>query len=167
MSLDRRRIPPELYSRYGIKPRKKLWFALPVIGLVLVAGFFVSLGSRLVGQGSLNLVEWNETSPTTVEIIWNINRPDNAEVWCVARVQDAERFDVGFAAFRLSATAGLTTYRITLNTLGDNFAVPTPTCSPNGWEELAPAHFRPGLLPPAQTPPLAASWQPLGAALNE
>lgn len=167
MSLDRRRIPAELHSRYGIKPRSKFWLALPLVSAILVVGFFVALGNRLVGQGTLSLVEWQEVNPNQVEIIWNINRPDNAEVWCIARVQDAERFDVGFATFRLAETSGTTTYRITVNTLGDNFAVPTPSCSPNGWEDLAPAHFRPGVFPPAQTAPLAASWQPAGPALDE
>lgn len=167
MSLDRRRIPAELHARYGIKPRNKFWLVLPIVSTLLIIAFFTVLGNRLIGQGTLSLIEWQEISPTEVEIIWNINRPDNAEVWCVARVQDAERFDVGFATFRLAATAGTTTYRIKLNTLGENFAVPSPTCSPNGWEDLAPAHFRPGLLPPAQTSPLAASWQPVSLALDE
>ena len=167
MGIDRKRVPPHLHDRYNIKPRPILaWSLSAIVAAAVVLGGLWQIGDGLVSGGRTALVGWEETSPTSVSVVWSINRPDNSPVYCVARVQDADRFDVGYAAFWISETGPTATYRLVLNTVGDNFSVPNPVCEAQGFENLPGPHFRPGILPPAQSGNLTAPWQSTPAAIN-
>jgi hypothetical protein len=168
MGINRELVPPHLHERYAIKPQR-LWLRALVgaSATVLVLGFFWTIGDRIVSEGNVTLIGWKSVSETAVEITWTLNRPDEKSVWCIAKVQDEDRFDVGFATFWIADSGPNQTYRITVNTRGDNFAVPTPTCSAEGWDNLAGAHFKPGIFPPAQSEGLAAPWQPEPSPISQ
>jgi hypothetical protein len=168
MGINRKLVPPHLHDRYAIKPQRVwLWALVAASTAVVVLGFLWQVGNRIVDEGNVTLIGWKSVSDTAVELTWTLNRPDGKAVWCTARVQDEDRFDVGFATFRVTETGPNQTYRITVNTRGDNFAVPTPRCSAEGWDSLAGAHFKPGIFPPAQSGSLSAPWQPESAPLNQ
>ncbi|MEY3407032.1 MAG: hypothetical protein RL038_93 [Actinomycetota bacterium] len=168
MGVDRKRVPNHLHDRYDIRPRPiAAWVVSGVVFAAVVLGGLWQIGDRLVSGGRTALVGWQELSPTSVSLVWSINRPDAEAVYCVARVQDADRFDVGYAAFWISETGPTATYRLVVNTVGDNFSVPNPVCEPSGFENLPGPHFRPGILPPAQSQNLAAPWQVTPAPIDK
>ena len=147
-------IPPHLYERYGVKQRRFPWgitLGLALIAVVIGYAFFVS------GQVTIRLISW-QTTGNTVSINWRYEGEIPSATWCLLEAQDENRFDIGFAMVELSSTDANTTLTHTLNTTETAFAVLTPVCS-DDVSRLPGSFFKPGVLPPAQLPPLFAPWQ--------
>lgn len=162
MTINRKNIPAHLHARYGITPpRRGLWAALSVATLTLVLYVGASVGGRLVSASEVRLITWNVTSSSAVTIDFEVFQPTTQSLVCVIRAQDSDRFDVGYALTRISNSTDRPTISVTLATRGVAFAVPTPICDVADSPALVGSHFRPGLLPPAQTDGLASPWQPL------
>lgn len=169
MGVTRNKIPPHLHERYGIRPRPwKLIGAAAAVALSLAGYLLSSIGGNIASGGEVTLLVWAKTADDAVGISWSVNRADNASVTCVLRVQDSDRFDVGYAVVRVKDTAATPQFRTVIATRGQIYAVPTPVCEPveANNSNIPGSHFRPGLLPPAQSGNLAAPWQPLPAWLE-
>ena len=163
MGVSRNKVPPHLYARYGIGPRP---WPVSILGAALgvaVAGYLLlAVGRPIAAGGDVSLLTWNETDAATVTVVWSVHRADDAPVTCVLRVQDSDRFDVAYGVVRIQRTADTPQFETSLSVRGEIFAVPTPVCQPVEPDNstIPGAHFRPGLLPPAQSGQVSAPWQP-------
>lgn len=167
MGVSRNKVPPHLYDRYGIRPRRTFLIStLASISLLVAGGLLWFIGSSLSSGGDIALVQWKEIGINQVQVRWTVQRADNEPVTCIIRVQDRDRFDVGYAVGRVRNTLARPDLTVTIATRGEIYAVDTPTCVVGDGANLVGSHFRPGLLPPAQTGGLAAPWQPLTEWLN-
>ncbi|MEN9923151.1 MAG: hypothetical protein RIS09_665 [Actinomycetota bacterium] len=147
-------IPPHLYERYGIKQRRFPWgIALGFSIIALVLGYALLVGQQV----SIRLISW-QTTVNTVSIAWRYEGEVSSATWCLLEAQDENRFDIGFALIELSPTDTNVTLTHTLTTTETAFAVLTPVCS-DDLDRLPGSFFKPGVLPPAQLPPLFAPWQ--------
>lgn len=167
MGVNRKNIPPELHARYGISTSQK--YVLPTVAsfLVVVVGVLLFIiGKDLNAGGDVRLITWQSVSANQVELTWSVQRNDNQSVTCVLRAQDNERFDVGYATVKVRNTNDNPTIVSRLNLRGPLTAVVEPECQAGEARTLVGPHFRPGLLPPAQTEPLRAPWQGLPQWLN-
>ena len=162
MGVNRKKVPPHLYDRYGISSRPwPLISLIAAVGLAVAGYLLTSIGSDLASGGDVTLISWEETGIDEVTVSWAVRRADDQSVTCVLRVQDQDRFDVGYAVARVKNTASEPVFTSVLATRGQVFAVPTPVCEPVDpiSSNIPGSHFRPGLLPPAQAGGLAAPWQ--------
>lgn len=163
MGVSRNKIPPHLYERYGIGPRPwPLIAASAVLGLAVIGYLLVNIGRPIAAGGDVSLLTWRETASQTVNVVWSVHRADDASVTCVLRVQDSDRFDVAYGVVRVETTARTPQFETILRVRGQIYAVPTPVCEPGApnTSNIPGAHFRPGLLPPAQSGQVSAPWQP-------
>lgn len=159
MAVDRKRVPPHLYARYGIRPNNpwpKIGVGTVLLSLVAV---LVAVGSGLGPGEEIKLIRW-ESEEVEASVVWSAVRYDSATLYCAIRAQDEDRFDVGFAVVQIQANPDQQVFNHVLQLSQRAFTVDTPSCVENP-EDLITPHFRPGLLPPAQIPPLYAPWQPL------
>jgi len=166
VAVNRASVPAHLHARYGIGPaRPWLRVALSAVGIALVGGLLFAVSRPLAHPTDTTLINW-KVDGETVALAWSVERVDDASVICVVRAQDADHYDVGYALVRIQHTAGRPGFHSVLHTRGTAYAVPVPECAQESQMRAAGPHFRPGLLPPAQTDGLAAPWQPLPEWLN-
>ena len=159
MAVSRATVPIELYERYGLKPRNRLLLTAVWGGAFLIIGYlFMQIIQGQQSNIETRLISWEVSSPTTVEITWNVSQSSNQPLVCIIRAQDSQQFDVGFAIFEASDPSKVSQFTQTLRTTTSAYAVINPTCEQNV-SALTGPHFRPGLLPPAQNSPLFAPWQ--------
>jgi len=159
MAVSRATVPIELYERYGLKTRNSLLLTAVWGAAFLIVGYlFLQIIHGQQSNVETRLISWEVSSPTTVEITWNVSQSSNQPLVCIIRAQDSQQFDVGFAIFEASDPAKVSQFTQTLRTNKGAYAVINPTCEQNV-SALTGPHFRPGLLPPAQNSPLFAPWQ--------
>lgn len=162
MGVPRNKVPPHLHARYGIGPRPWPLIVLSAaLGIALVGYLLIAVGRPIAAGGDVSLLTWNETDSDTVSVVWSVHRADDAAVTCVLRVQDSDRFDVAYGVVRVQKTGGTPQFETQLRVRGEVYAVPTPVCQPvePAKSTIPGAHFRPGLLPPAQKGQVSAPWQ--------
>ena len=167
MGVSRNKIAPHLYRRYGL-PEQTPWRLRAFAGVAAVGALWVfwTVGSSMAAGGDTTVISWKVSSPTSVSIRWSVHRNDNQPLTCVLRVQDQERYDVGFGVGRVRNTASSPILTVTMITRGEIFGVADPVCVTQGSQNLLGSHFRPGFLPPTQTNGLASPGQPLLGWLN-
>lgn len=147
-------IPPHLHVRYGIR-KKRFPFAL-LTGVLVILSLLI-YPFLIQDQVSIRLVSW-KTDAATATIDWRYEGQISSSVWCLLEAQDEERFDIGFAYIQLRQSDSNKTLQHTLSTTQPAFAVLTPVCDAD-ITRLPGSYFKPGVLPPAQLPPLFAPWQ--------
>lgn len=147
-------IPPHLHERYGIRKKR---FPFGIVGGALVLLSLLVYPILIQDQVNIRLISWTSTD-TFVTINWRFEGEITNKVWCLLEAQDEERFDIGFAYIELGATSSNSSFQHTLNTSEKAFAVLTPVCDEE-ISQLPGSYFKPGVLPPAQLPPLYAPWQ--------
>ncbi len=159
MAVSRATVPPNLYERYGLKPRNPfLLISIWSISLAIFGFLFLQVASGQQEEVETRLISWDAKSINEVQISWTVYQADNQPVYCILKAQDSDQFDVGFAIFKARQTKSIPQFTHTLKTNVEAFAVITPACALEP-EALLGSHFRPGLLPPAQDAPLFAPWQ--------
>ena len=165
--VNRAALPPELYSRYGIKPRNNVLLALVAgLGALLAIFVFASICTKVEATTEVRLITWQVQNETSVKIEFSVYQADDKSLVCVVRAQDSDRFDVGYGIGAISHPALRPTINVTLKTREPAFAVPTPVCDVANAASLVGSHFRPGLLPPAQSDGLFAPWQHMVGSLD-
>lgn len=147
-------IPPHLYQRYGIRSRR---FPFGIIAGILVILTLIGYPLLIQDQVSVRLISW-DTSNSSAIINWRYEGEIKNKVWCLLEAQDEKRFDIGFAYLELDSTDSFQTLQHELMTTEKAFAVLTPLCNED-ITRLPGSYFKPGVLPPAQLPPLYAPWQ--------
>ena len=165
--VDRNRVPAHLHERYGIRPqRNRLRVALGVVALAVGGYIFVTINQHVNQSGDTRLISWNNTSATSTEVTFTVSRPSDTRLICVLRAQDSDRFDVGYARVRIDYPSQNPRLTVTLATRSEAFTVTEPQCDSPDSAALIGSHFRPGLLPPAQTQPLFAPWQDITSSAD-
>lgn len=147
-------IPPHLYQRYGIRSRR---FPFGIIAGILVILTLIGYPLLIQDQVSVRLISW-DASNTSAIIDWRYEGEIKNKIWCLLEAQDEKRFDIGFAYLELDSTDSFQTLQHELMTTEKAFAVLTPLCNED-ITRLPGSYFKPGVLPPAQLPPLYAPWQ--------
>jgi hypothetical protein len=147
-------IPPHLHERYGI--RKKRFPIGFVAGFLLIISL-VAYAFFIRDQVTIRLISW-QANATDVTLNWRYEGEITDTVWCLIEVQDEDRFDIGFAFVELSQTDANLTLQHTVTTTKRAFAALTPLCEKD-ITRLPGSFFKPGVIPPAQLPPLFAPWQ--------
>lgn len=147
-------IPPHLHERYGIRKKR---FPFEIVGGALVLLSLLIYPILIQDQVNIRLVSWN-SAENSVTVNWRFEGDIKNTVWCLLEAQDEDRFDIGFAYIELDASSSNATFQHTLKTAEKAFAVLTPVCD-DEISQLPGSYFKPGVLPPAQLPPLYAPWQ--------
>jgi hypothetical protein len=147
-------IPPHLYPRYGIRKRR---FPFGIVAGILIILTLIGYPLLIQEQVSIRLISWQATEESAI-INWRYEGEIKNRVWCLLEAQDEKRFDIGFALLELNATDSFQSLQHELKTSEKAFAVLTPICNED-ITRLPGSYFKPGVLPPAQLPPLYAPWQ--------
>ena len=147
-------IPPHLHERYGIH-KKRIPFAMLATAFVILTLFVYTI--LIQDRVNIRLISWSSTE-TSVTLNWRFEGEIQNKMWCLLEAQDADRFDIGFAFIELDSSSSNATFPHTVNTTENTFAVLAPVCNED-ITRLPGSYFKPGVLPPAQLPPLYAPWQ--------
>lgn len=146
-----------LRLRYGTSRTPRLLLVIGGLAGVVVAGLFAWIAWTVTNPPvQWKLLAWDVTSPTNVEVTYEVRRSPEATVTCVLRAQDSDHIDVGYAVVTLPADGtGYIQPRYPLTTLREAFAVEVLSCAvgtdvPPG--AMVP-QFGPGVTPPEQRPP--------------
>jgi hypothetical protein len=156
LTTNRDQWPPHIQERYP-KPGKP-WFLVIVAGIfVLVIGAFVATGVERVINPPLNekLLAWEIKDKNNVEVIFEINRPVDMNVWCLVRAQDFYMTDIGYAILELPKDGNdYKQINYNLKTASEAFTVEIINCDDDPNSTLFPAsQFSAGVEIPQQDPP--------------
>jgi len=94
--------PSHIQERY---PKQgKPWF-LYFVGLIFIAviGSFVAVGINRVINPPIyeKLLAWEIKDENNVEVIFEVNRNESLDVWCLLRAQNENMTDVGYAILEI------------------------------------------------------------------
>jgi len=148
--------PPHIQERYP-KPGKP-WFLIVVGSIfILVIGAFVTTGILRVITPSLNekLLTWDIKDENNVEVIFEINRPIDMDVWCLLRSQDFYMTDIGYAILEIPQDGkDYKQINYILKTAKEAFTVEVINCDDDPKSTLFPQpQVAPGIDIPQQDPP--------------
>ena len=160
MPTNRDQWPAHIQERYP-QPGKP-WFLVVVATIfVLVIGAFVTTGIVRVINPPLSekLLTWDIKDKNNVEVIFEITRPIDMNVWCLIRAQDFYMTDLGYAILEIPQDgADYKQINYVLKTASEAFTVEVINCDkdPNSTLFTAP-QFAPGVDIPQQDPPAVNS----------
>lgn len=147
-------LPEHIQLRYGVKRRR----VVPVLIGVLIAG--VVSGSLAYGafrqqnpSVSQKLLTFEVTSPTQVNVTWELARGPELATFCVLRAQDISRTDVGYATVRIPGGSEYEQITYPLTTNGQAVLAEILGCSNSENMRVPPANFPPGVKIPDQVAP--------------
>jgi hypothetical protein len=149
---DPRTWPPEIRDRYGVGARPRWLLPALVLGVLMVTLIAV-LGVRtLRSEISAGLASFTVQADDHVELSFAVRRSEATPATCVVRARADDGFDVGYAVVRLPAAEGHTGHTYQLRTayralLGELLGCAVGDQPP---PNVAPAQFRPGVVPPEQ-----------------
>jgi len=160
LATNRDQWPPHIQERYP-QPGKP-WFLVIVAAIfVLVIGAFVTTGITRVINPPLNekLLAWEINDKNNVEVIFEINRPIDMNVWCLVRSQDFNMTDIGYAILEIPQDGSdYKQINYVLKTASEAFTVEIMNCDDDPKSSLFPApQFAPGVEIPQQDPPAVNS----------
>lgn len=144
--------PEHIRARYGVTRRPR-WVAplLLVIGLLAVgvaATFVWQLANPAVAAG---IVSYRTVADDHTIIDFQVQRTRATEVTCVLRTRADDGYDVGYAVVTVPAGQGRTEHSFDMRTAYRGFVGELLGCAADGPPEgVAPAQFRPGVVPPEQ-----------------
>ncbi len=156
MITNRDQWPTHIQERY---PKKgKPWF-LFFIGFIFVSiiGAFVLVGINRVINPPLyeKLLAWEVKDKNNVEVIFEIRRNENLDVWCLIRAQNKLMTDVGYAILEIPQDGkNYKQINYNLKTYEEAFAVEVINCDDQKDSTLFTIpQFIPGVEIPQQDPP--------------
>ena len=102
MATNRDQWPPHIQDRYP-KPGKPWFLVIIAVIFIVVIGAFVSTGiSRVINPPlSEKLLAWEIKDKNNVEVIFEVNRNESLDVWCLLRAQNENMTDVGYAILEI------------------------------------------------------------------
>ena len=162
MASNRDQWPPHIQERYP-KPGKP-WFLVFVAAIfVLVIGAFVTTGITRVINPPLNekLLAWEIKDKNNVEVIFEVRRNENLNLWCLLRAQNENMTDVGYAILEIPQDGkNYKQINYNLKTYEEAFSVEVINCDDEKESTLFKApQFIPGVEIPKQDPPAINSGQ--------
>lgn len=142
-------LSPEIQARYGMGRRN--WRTIVVAAIVIVA-FFGAVAWVTMNLGSqaaqYRLLTWKVTSPTTVDVEFEVRNSTDAPAICVVRAQDENHIDVGYSSVSVPPGADYARVPYELTTLAPAFAVELLGCEAGELPNVSPPNFPPGVAPP-------------------
>ena len=156
MATNRDQWPPHIQQRYP-KPGKPWFLVIVAVIFIVVIGAFVSTGiSRVINPPlSEKLLAWEVKDKNNVEVIFEITRPVDMDVWCLIRSQDFFMTDLGYAILEFPQDGK--TYKqvnYVLKTASEAFTVEVINCDDDPKSSLFPApQFGIDVQRPQQDPP--------------
>ncbi len=162
MLTNRDQWPSHIQERY---PKQgKPWF-LYFVGLIFITviGSFVAVGINRVMNPPIyeKLLAWEIKDKNNIEIIFEVNRNENIDVWCLLRAQNENMTDVGYAILEIPQDAK--TYKqinYKLKTYEMAYTAEVINCDDDKDSTLFIApQFIPGVEIPQQDPPAINSGQ--------
>lgn len=143
-------LSPQMRERYGLDRRD--WVTtIVVVGLI---GLFLALLAWIaLGMGSSGvqhrLVSWTITSPTQVDVTFEVRPPEGRTAYCVVRAQDSTRTDVGYRIVEIPSDRESLAVTTSLTTLIPAYTVEILGCALDAPPPVVPPQFPPGVVPPA------------------
>jgi hypothetical protein len=147
----RDQLSPAMQQRYGMDRRPVgRWIAVGLLAVAFVAALaFVTVGVSASGPQS-RLLSWDDVAADRVDITFEVDRQDGAEVTCVLRAQDRNRIDVGYAIVTIPAGEARLRVEYALRTLAPAYTAELLGCAVGGLPTTPPPQFPPGVVPPEQ-----------------
>ena len=162
MLTNRDQWPSHIQERYP-KPGKP-WF-LYFIGIVFIfiIGSFVAVGVNRVINPPIydKLLAWKIKDKNNVEVIFEVRRNENLDIWCLLRAQNENMTDVGYAILEIPQDGkNYKQINYNLKTYEEAFSVEVINCDDEKESTLFKAsQFIPGVEIPKQDPPAINSGQ--------
>jgi hypothetical protein len=154
--------PSHIQERY---PKQgKPWF-LYFVGLIFIAviGSFVAVGINRVINPPIyeKLLAWEIKDENNVEVIFEVRRNENIDVWCLIRAQNENMTDVGYAILEiLKDGKNYKQINYNLKTYENAYTAEVINCDDEKESTLFTApQFVPGVEIPKQDPPAINSGQ--------
>jgi hypothetical protein len=153
---NREQWPAHIQERY---PKKgKPWFLIFVAFVFIsIIGAFVIVGVNRVINPPLyeKLLAWEIKDKNNVEVIFEIRRNENLDIWCLIRAQNKFMTDVGYALLEIPKDGkNYKQLNYNLKTYEEAFAVEVINCDDQKDSTLFTIpQFVPGVEIPQQDPP--------------
>lgn len=153
--IDLAKQPQHIQERYGyrvVNPRQRM--VLTALGTVAIAIAAAAYFNHRATATTFSLTTFRITSDTTVDMKWQIARPENEVTYCVIRAQNKQRNDVGYATVEIPAGEAVADFEYTLRTESTAVLAEVLGCGSSQQQLRVPtANFPPGAKIPAQDKP--------------
>ena len=152
--IDLAKQPPHIQERYGsrtVNPRRQ--WALLGFATLLIAGAAAVFFNHRAQATSFSLTKFVVTSDTSVNLTWEIARPENHITYCVVRAQNDQRSDVGYATITIPAGPAVTDVSYTLRTESPAVLAEVLGCGSSTRLRVPAPNFPPGAKIPVQDAP--------------
>jgi hypothetical protein len=152
--IDLAKQPKHIQERYGyrvVNPRQRILLtALATFAIAIAAAAYFN---HRASATTFSLTTFTITSDTTVEMKWQIARPENEVTYCVIRAQNKQRSDVGYATVEIPAGAAVADFEYTLHTESNAVLAEVLGCGSSPQLRVPTPNFPPGAKIPAQDAP--------------
>lgn len=147
-------LPEHIKARYGVRSSPSSLRTIAVVVTALVAAAIVyALAQSRSGNVASQLLSFNVTSSTSVDVTWEMSRPADTPTYCAIRAQDDARTDVGYAIVTIPSGESHIGFTYTLTTESQAVVAEVLGCGPTPDLRVPQAQFPPGVQPPAQKSP--------------
>ena len=152
--IDLAKQPPHIQQRYGYREvNSKSQIAVLAIITVIIAGAAAMYFNHRAQSTTFSLTSFVVTSDKTVDMTWQIARPENQVTYCVVRAQNDQRSDVGYSTVTIPAGPTVADFTYTLNTESKAVLAEVLGCGATTQLRVPTPNFPPGAKIPAQDPP--------------
>lgn len=152
--IDLAKQPPHIQQRYGYREvNSKSRIAALIAATVLIAAAAAAYFNHRAQSTTFSLTTFVVTSDTTVDMKWQIARPENQVTYCVIRAQNEQRSDVGYATVTIPGGAAVADFSYTLKTESKAVLAEVLGCGANTQMRVPTPNFPPGAKIPVQDLP--------------
>ena len=123
------------------------------ISTVLIAAAASAYFTHRAQATTFSLTTFVVASDTSIDMKWQIARPENQTTYCVIRAQNDQRSDVGYATVTIAAGSAVTDFSYTLRTESKAVLAEVLGCGASTQLRVPTPNFPPGAKIPAQDSP--------------
>ena len=152
--IDLAKQPQHIQERYGyrvVNPRLRM--LMTMVGTAAIAIAAAAYFNHRATATTFSLTTFTITSEATVDMKWQIARPENEVTYCVIRAQNKQRSDVGYATVEIAAGAPVADFEYTLRTESSAVLAEILGCGSSPQLRVPTPNFPPGAKIPAQDAP--------------
>ena len=143
-------------ARYGMDRSTWRTTALVILVVALFLGAIAWVTTNMGREAAqYRLLTWDVTSPTTVDVEFEVRNPTSEPAYCVIRAQDENHIDLGYSVVSVEPVSDYTRVPYELVTLAPAFAVELLGCEIGVEPSVTPPNFPPAV--PRSTSPLPLS----------
>lgn len=152
--IDLAKQPPHIQQRYGYRQvnstSRVISLALATVAIAAAAAMYFNHRAQAT---TFSLTTFVVTSDSTVDMTWQIARPENEQTYCVIRAQNDQRSDVGYATVAIPAGDPVVDFAYTLTTESTAVLAEVLGCGASAQLRVPTPNFPPGAKIPAQLSP--------------